>query len=312
MKIVFFGTPEFAVPGLKTLVISEHEVLAVVCEPVRQSGRGRKLTSCPVKEEALRAGIPVSQPLKVTDRGFFESLKKLNPSALVVVAYGQIFPSEIIHLPEYGCVNIHASLLPKYRGASPINWAIIHGDKETGVTTMLMDEGMDTGPVLMQQATEIFADDTAGTLSPRLSAIGAELLIPTLQGLGEGTIKPRSQGDGATYSAIMNKSDGFIRWSKSAEEICNFVRGMNPWPGAYGFVENQRYKILKALPVDEKGEPGVIVRITKDDLIVGAGDGVVSVREIQPSGKPVMTVGAFLQGRRIAEGMRFSQTVNST
>lgn len=307
MKLVFFGTPEFAVPALKALIDSKHEVIIVVTQPDRQSGRGRKMKACPVKVEAQNAGIHVLQPQKARDTDFINELKKLNPDLIVVVAYGQILPPEIIHLPGFGCVNIHASLLPKYRGAAPINQAIINGEKETGISTMLMDEGMDTGPVLLQETTDVTPEDTAGSLSLRLSGIGTELIIKTLQGIEAGTLKPVPQGEGATYASLMNKSDGLIQWSKPAEELSNLIRGMNPWPGAYGFIEGRRYKILKAVPVEGGGEPGVIVRSTKDDLHVSTGHGVLSILEIQPSGKPAMPVHALLQGRQLKEGMRFDQ-----
>ncbi len=307
MKIVFFGTPEFAVSALKALIDSEHDLKLVVTQPDRQSGRGRKVKACPVKVEAEYAGLKVLQPQKVRDEDFINELKKVNPDVIVVVAYGQIFPSEIIHLPEFGCVNIHASLLPKYRGAAPINQAIINGEKETGISTMLMDEGMDTGPVLLKDYTDITPEDTAGSLSLRLSGIGGNLIIKTLQGIEAGTLKPTPQDDGATYASLMNKSDGLIQWSKPAEELSNLIRGMNPWPGAFGFIDGQRYKILKAVTVEGAGEPGVIVKATKDDLHVSTGQGVLSILEIQPSGKPAMPVHALLQGRRLKEGMRFDQ-----
>ncbi len=307
MKIVFFGTPEFAVSALKSLVDSGHDVSLVVTQPDRQSGRGRKVKECPVKVEALNAGIPVLQPPKVRDAEFISELKNINPDVIVVVAYGQIFPSEIINLPRLGCVNIHASLLPKYRGAAPINQAIINGDKETGISTMLMDEGMDTGPVLLMETTEITPEDTTGILSLRLSSIGGDLIVKTLQGLGNGTLKPVQQGEGATYASLMNKSDGLIQWSKPAEELSNLIRGMNPWPGAYGFIDGQRYKILKAAPVQGVGAPGLIVLATKDELHVSTGHGALSILEIQPSGKPAMPVHSLLQGRRLKEGMRFDQ-----
>jgi methionyl-tRNA formyltransferase len=305
LKIIFFGTPEFAVPSLKALLNSKHEILAVVTQPDRRSGRGRHIKPSPVKNEAEKAGLLILQPQKIKEPDFIDKLKRLNPPVIVVVAYGQILPPEIIHLPEYGCVNVHASILPKYRGAAPINWAIINGETTTGITTILMDEGMDTGPVLLQEETEIKPDDTAGTLSQRLSEIGASLLIRTLEGLVHGSIKPVPQTGEATYAPILKKSDGVIQWSKSAQEISNFVRGMNPWPGAYCFMNNERFKIFKAIPFSGNGKPGVIVKVTKDELLVGTGKGRLSIKEIQPSGKPVMPVKAFLQGRKLKEGMRF-------
>ncbi|MBI5409391.1 MAG: methionyl-tRNA formyltransferase [Nitrospirae bacterium] len=305
MDIVFFGTPEFAVLPLKTLLDSGYEVLAVVTQPDRQSGRGRHLSACPVKVEAQQAGLKVLQPLKVRDAGFIEELRKINTETIVVAAYGQILPSSIIRLPKYGCINIHASLLPKYRGAAPINWAIMNGEKKTGITTMLMDEGMDTGPILFQAETEITPDDTAGSLSLKLSKTGADLIIDTLKGIESGSTKPAPQSDGASYAPLLKKENGLINWTKSAEELCNFIRGVNPWPGAYGFLEGERIKILKAVPLEEEGEVGIIRRVSRDEMIVGTGKGSISILEIQPPGKPVMPVNAFLQGRKIREGMKF-------
>ncbi len=306
MRLVYFGTPEFAVLPLQLLLNSDYEVLAVVTQPDRQSGRGRRVHSCPVKELAQKAGLEIMQPQKVRDQGFIKDLKRVRPSLIVVAAYGQILPPEIIHLPELGCVNIHASLLPAYRGAAPINRAIINGDKKTGVTTMLMDEGMDTGPVLLQKEAGILPDDTAGSLSRKLSQMGAELLIQTLHGMERGEVRPMPQVGEVSYAPILKKNDGLIHWSQSAEELNNFIRGMMPWPGAYGFLQKERVKIIKAVPVEGNGEPGVICRPGKDQMFIGTGKGFLSVLEIQPAGRPVMSVHAFLQGRTIREGTRFS------
>jgi len=306
LNIVFFGTPGFAVPPLKRLLDSEHSVIAVVTQPDRQSGRGRHVAACPVKVEAQKAGLRTLQPVKVRDVNFINELRALNPSALVVAAYGQILPPEIIHLPEFGCINIHASLLPKYRGASPVNRAIINGESETGITTMLMDEGMDTGPILLQKETEITPDDTAESLSQRLSGIGAELLIQTLKGVVDGTIHPIPQAGEASYAPLLKKTDGLIDWTRSAKQLSDFIRGMNPWPGAYGFIEGERFRIMRAAPLEAHGEPGVVKRVSRDELIAGAGSGSLSILEIQPPGKPAMTIKAFLQGRKLKEGMRFT------
>jgi len=305
LKIVFFGTPEFAVPSLKILLDSEHEVIAVVTQPDRQSGRGRRFHPCPVKAAAEEAGLEVLQPRRVREPEFIEQLKQLAPSVMIVVAYGQILPPEIVRMPEFGCVNVHASLLPKYRGAAPINWALIKGEEKTGVMTMLMDEGIDTGPVLLKEETKITPEDTAGSLSKRLSETGAARLIPTLKGLEKGSLKPTPQEGEPSYAPVMKKSDGLIRWSLAAEEICNFIRGMNPWPGAYSFIGEERFKILMAFPVEGEGAAGLIESVTKDELLVGTGRGRISITGIQPSGKPVMEIRAFLQGRKLVKGMRF-------
>lgn len=304
-KVVFFGTPEFAIPSLKALVNSGHKVLLVVTQPDRQSGRGRHITPCAVKVWAQKEGLKVVQPQRVKDPEFIRELNTLKPSVIVVVAYGQILPSEIIHLPELGCINVHASLLPKYRGAAPINWAIINGESKTGITTMLMDEGMDTGPVLLQKELEIMPDDTAGSLSLRLSKVGADLLMQTLKGLEDGNLKPEAQIGKVSYAPILKKTDGLIQWAKSAKELCNFIRGTNPWPGAYSFLEGERIKILKAVAIDREGEERIINKVTKAELLVGTGKGVLSILEIQLSGKPITPVKAFLQGRMLKEGMRF-------
>lgn len=285
---------------------SKHRVLAVVTQPDRQRGRGRHVTSSPVKIEAEKAGLKVFQPVKVRDVNFLEGLEKISPDAIVVAAYGQILPSAIIRLPKYGCINIHASLLPEYRGAAPINWAIINGGKKTGITTMLMDEGMDTGAILLQEETEITPDDTAGTLSGRLSEAGAALLMKTLEGIENGSVRPVPQTGEATYAPLLRKTDGFIVWTRKAGELCNFIRGMDPWPGAYGFLEGERVKILKASAVEGSGEAGLICKVSKDEIFVGTGQGLLSVTELQPAGKSVMSAAAFLQGRKLKEGMRFT------
>ena len=305
MKLVFFGTPEFAVLPLQTLLSSNHEILAVVTQPDRQSGRGRHMKPSPVKLEAQKAGIRILQPQSVKDENFISELKSFNPSAIVLVAYGQILPAAIIDLPKRGCINIHASLLPSYRGAAPVNWAIINGEKKTGITIMLMDEGMDTGPVLLQDEIEIRESDTTGTLYLKLSEIGADLLISLLNDLEGGNVTPYAQTGEVSYAPVLKKTDGLLNWSRSAKDICNFIRGMNPWPGAYSYIEGERIKLLSARPTDDNGPEGVIKKISKDELIVSAGNGAVSILELQPSGKPAMPIRAFLQGRKLKEGRRF-------
>lgn len=307
LRIIYFGTPEFSIKPLRSLLNSEHEVLAVVTQPDRKKGRGKKIALSPVKLEAQRAGLEILQPYKVKDPAFIDEIRTLNPAVIVVVAYGQILPLEILKIPEFGCINIHASILPKYRGAAPINWAIVYGEGKTGVTTMLMDEGMDTGPILLQEETEIRADDTASSLSVRLSGTGAGLLLKTLEKLEQGSLEQISQSGNASYAPVLKKADGLIKWSKSAPELCNFINGMNPWPGAYGFIEGKRVKILKAISVEGSEEPGVINRVGVDELLVGTGRGLLSIEALQPSGKPEMAVRAFIQGRKLSKGMRFDE-----
>jgi methionyl-tRNA formyltransferase len=290
---------------LKELIQAEHEVLAVVTQPDRYSGRGRHITSCSVKQEAQRHGLKIFQPQKVRDTAFIEDLQSLKPSLIIVAAYGQILPREIIRLPDLGCVNIHASLLPQYRGAAPINWTIINGESTTGITIMLMDEGMDTGPVLLQEKVRIHAEDTAESLSQRLSKVGASVLRQALRDLKEGILKPLPQAGDVSYAPLLKKSDGLIQWSMPAKKICDFIRGMNPWPAAFHFLEGQRIKILKAVIVEGKGAPGFVLKATKHELLVGTGEQILSVIDVQPPGKPIMSVTAFLQGRKIKQGTCF-------
>jgi|Deesub1362A_J573_1020465.scaffolds.fasta_scaffold00169_31 methionyl-tRNA formyltransferase len=303
MRLVFFGTPDFALPSLTALIEAGYSLVAVVTQPDRQKGRGRRVLPPPVKVEAQRHGLPVLQPLKAREEDFIRDLRRLGPDLIIVVAYGQILPPDIIHMPRMGCINLHASLLPKYRGAAPINWAIINGERKTGVTTMLMDEGMDTGPVLLQKEIEIDKEDTAGTLSKRLASEGAELLITTIEGLKRGEIRPVPQSGETSYAPPLKKADGLIDWSMPATRLHNFIRGVTPWPGAYTFLDTQRLKIIKAVPVDGEGRPGFIERVSKDELLIGTGKGLLSIKEIQIEGRAVMDIRAFLQGHRLEPGM---------
>lgn len=305
MRIVFFGTPGFAVPSLDALIDSGHDIIAVVTQPDRRSGRGMKLIPSAIKERALHAGLSIFQPVRVGDEDFINDLKRLAPSAIIVVAYGQLLPKGIIDLPIRGCINVHASLLPQYRGAAPINWAVIKGGNMTGITTMLMDEGMDTGPVLLKKEVVIREEETAGSLTDSLSVTGAETLIRTLEMVELDGIKPVPQSGEVSYAPQLKKTDGLIRWSCPAEELFNLIRGTNPWPGAYTFLEGERIKILKAIPIDGEGEDGIIIKTSKSDLFVGTGNGLLSVLEIQRPGRPAVSIKAYLQGRRLLEGMRF-------
>jgi len=305
MRLIFFGTPEFSVPSLVALLDSGHDVVAVVTQPDRQKGRGRRVSPPPVKMEAERLGIAVLQPQKVRDDGFIKTLRDMMPGMIIVVAYGQILPPEIIHMPEKGCINLHASLLPKYRGAAPINWAIINGDRITGVTTMLMDEGMDTGPILLKKEVEIGEQETAGSLSERLAYEGADLLIRTVELVAEGKIKPIPQSGEVSYAPVLKKSDGLIDWSMPARKLHNFIRGVTPWPGAYTFLNKQRIKITRTIPLDGRGRPGLIEKVGRDEILVGTGEGLLSILELQPEGRHIMDTRAFLQGRRLEIGMSF-------
>ncbi len=304
MCIVFFGTPAFAIPSLTALLHSGEEVLAVVTQPDKRKGRSRVSSPPPVKKFASNNRIMVLQPINIKDPLFFDRLSNTMPELLVVVAYGKILPAQILKLPSHGCINVHASLLPKYRGAAPIQWAIINGEKKTGITTMLMDEGLDTGNMLLQEETEIHDDDNAETLSKRLAELGASLLVKTIKGLKDGSIKPTPQAGTPSYAASFKKEDGRLNWSKTAKEIFNFIRGMYPWPCAYCYLNKERIKITRAKVLEGPGSPGRIER-TGEKFIVGTGEALILIIELQPEGKKPMSAKAFLQGRRLKEGAFF-------
>ncbi|MFZ6017218.1 MAG: methionyl-tRNA formyltransferase [Nitrospirota bacterium] len=307
MRIVFFGTPQFAVQSLNKLFQSGEKVIAVVTQPDKKKGRGRILSPPPVKEFALNRGIRVLQPTSIKDSEFINELSTMKPEIIVVVAYGKILPAQILKLPLLGCINVHASLLPKYRGASPIQWAIINAEKKTGITTMLMDEGLDTGDILLQEETEIAADDNAETLSKRLSEIGAFLLIKTIKGIKDGSIRPIPQVGTPSYAPPLKKEDGRVNWSKTALEIFNFVRGMYPWPGAYCYLNRERIKIISVKAIEGSGIPNRIEKAGEGELIVGTGEGLISIIELQPEGKKPMSTTAFLQGRHLKDGTFFDE-----
>lgn len=300
LNIIFMGTPEFAVPSLQALIDSEHNVVCVVCQPDRPSGRGRKLTPPPVKVLAEKHSIPVLQPEKVRTDEFFEQLRSFKPEVICVTAYGRIIPPNILELPKYGCVNAHASLLPKYRGAAPINWAIINGEKTTGITTMLMDEGMDTGDMLLKKEIEISEDDTSIELNEKLSRIGAELLIETIKMGQNDEITPIKQNDDdATMAPIIKKDVGKIDWSRSAEDIRNLIRGTQPWPGAFTSYEGKNLKIFKASVENNSGNPGEIITSDKDKLVIGCGNKSLSIEELQIEGGKRLKVSDFLRGNKL-------------
>jgi methionyl-tRNA formyltransferase len=304
MRIVFFGTPSFAVPSLDALLQAGHKVAAVVTQPDKRKGRGRILSPPPVKEIAAGRGLKVIQPEKIKDPSFIGGLKDTDPELIVVVAYGKILPPRILTIPRRGCINVHASLLPKYRGAAPIPWAIIRGEKKTGITTMLMDEGLDTGDILLQEEIDVRRDDTAETLSKRLAETGASLLIETLRKMEEGSLKPVPQTGIPSYAPPLRKEDGRIKWAGTAEDIYNFVRGMYPWPCAYCYLKNERIKITR---VEVLKGPGIAGRVENagEELIVGTGKELISIIELQPEGKKLMTAQDFLRGRRLKEGFFF-------
>ncbi len=307
MRIVFFGTPDFAVPSLSTLIDSGYDVAAVVTQPDRLKGRGHLLSQPPVKELAVSKGIPVLQPAGVRKPEFLEELSSYRPEAIAVVAYGKIIPPQVLSLPPLGCINVHASLLPKYRGAAPIQWAIISGDTVTGVTTMMMDEGLDTGEILLQEETAIAEEDNALTLSGRLSELGAALLPRTLEGLKNGSIKPVPQSGEPTFAPILRKEDGLMDWSLPAQKLLDLIRGTYPWPGAYFFLNGQRLTVVRAkvLNGNRRGEPGRVEKIGTGEILVSTGMGLLSIIEVKPEGRKSMSASSFMRGRRMTEGMIF-------
>jgi methionyl-tRNA formyltransferase len=314
MKVVFMGTPSFAVPTLEALLESEFSVIGVVTQPDRPRGRGQTLSASPVKELAQAHGLPILQPEKMKQPEFLKELEQWKPDVIVVTAFGRILPKIILHLPPRGCLNVHASLLPRYRGAAPIQWAIINGESETGLTTMLMDEGMDTGAILLQEPVPIDPEETAGELSVRLAHIGGRLLIETLRGWTSQKITPIAQdGSKATMAPLLKKEDGNLPWNRKALEIANRIRGLSPWPGAYTFCQEERLTIWKGSPfVDpEKTRssdetPGTIINVGKENLLVRTGDGFLSVTEIQPANRKRMPVSQFVSGHRVTRGMKLT------
>jgi len=305
MRIVFLGTPEFAVPTLQKLLASPHEVITVITQPDRARGRGRRLIPPPVKQVACAAKITVLQPLKIAESNIVQQLRALRPDCAVVVAYGQILPPQILKLPKYGCLNVHASLLPKYRGAAPINWAIIRGETKTGVSIMLMDEGLDTGDILAQAEIDILAEDTAGSLQDKLAQVGAELLLSTLTQLEAGRICAQPQDEAqASYAPMLKKEDGLIDWGKEAVTIERLVRGLYPWPGAYTYIEGRLIKLIQVavddkVPVSISATPGLILAADHTQgLVVATGRGRLRLLKIQPEGRSVMRASEYLAGLR--------------
>ncbi len=310
MRVVFMGTPEFAVPSLQALLEAGHDVCAVVTQPDRPAGRGQSLRYSPVKQAALDNALPVLQPKRVSADEFMAKLRELKPEVVVVVAFGQKIPREILELPQFGCINVHGSLLPRYRGASPIHWAIIDGNHETGVTTMLLNEGWDTGDMLLQETVSISSEDTAGTLHDKLSTVGAELLVKTLAGLQAGSIRPRPQDDSqANYVRMLKKEDGLIDWSQSAQQLVNFVRGMQPWPVAYSYLGDRLVKVWWLEPAQSLGEqqsqPGTVMIADGNQMVVSVGDGAVRLVSVQPESGKKMPAGDFVNGYRVKPGDRF-------
>jgi methionyl-tRNA formyltransferase len=307
MNLVLCGTPQFAVPTLDALVAAGHTVQLVVSQPDRPSGRGQQLSAPAVKQRALELGLPVVQPQSIKNNAEFRTqLEELQPQAIIVVAYGRIIPQWMIDLPPLGNLNAHAALLPKYRGAAPIQWAIANGEKVTGVTTMRIDAGLDTGDMLLQAEIPIAPDDTAVTLSPKLAELGAALIVETLQRLEAGKLSPTPQDDSrATFAPILKKEDGRIDFSRSAHEIHNRLRGFKPWPGAFTSFRGKSLAIVSARPLAPGAElvPPGRVRLLGDRLLVGAGnDTALELLELQPEGKKKMSAADFVNGYKPKSG----------
>ena len=303
MRVVFMGTPAFAVPSLEALANSDHEVVGVVTQPDRPKGRGQAVAPCPVKELALAKGLPVSQPDKIKGPEFLQQLVEWKPGVIAVTAFGRILPKTILDLPPMGCINVHGSLLPAYRGAAPIQWALIHGDTETGITTMVMDEGMDTGAVLLQQTIPIEPEDTALELGARMAQAGGALLVETLTRLAAQTVVPCAQDHSrATMAPLLKKEDGVIDWTQSATEIANRIRGLSPWPGSFTFHHGHRLIIRKGRvdaqggPAGGRQRPGTILAVGPKSFWVETGEGRIEVLEVQPENKKRMSVEQFLLG----------------
>ncbi len=307
MKIVFMGTPDFSVPCLEGLIESGHEVALVVTQADKPKGRGQKLMPPPVKECALTHHIPVFQPEKMKDDSSFETLKAVGADVFIVVAYGKILPARVLSLPKYGCINVHASLLPKYRGAAPIQWSIINGETKTGVTTMQMDVGLDTGDMLLKEEIEITAEDTGETLHDKLSLAGKNVLLKTLNTLENGCLKPEKQKDeDSCYAPMINKATAKIDFNKSAEEICCLIRGMNSYPYAHTLYEGKLMKIAKATPEKDEnltGKPGEILSVKDKYFIVKCGYGSLKINEIQMEGKRKMSVEDYIKGNTLTVGI---------
>lgn len=310
MKIAFLGTPEFAVPSLERLVAAGHDVPAVFTQPDRPKGRGQELAQSPVKQTALRLGLPVHQPERIRRPEWIEMLREMRLDAMAVVGYGQIIPQAIIDLVPYGIINVHGSLLPKYRGAAPIQWAIANGESRTGVTTMRIDEGLDTGAVLLEWSTGIGTEETAPELAARLAPAGADLLVETFRGLQAGTILARPQNDAeATLAPILKKEDGAIDWSWPAARIHARQRGFQPWPGAYTSFRGQPLQIRKCRVLEEQSPlpPGTAVARKRELAIAAGGGSMLSILELQLPGKKRIPAEAFLSGARLLENERLGE-----
>ena len=309
MKVVFMGTPDFAVGTLEALIEAGHEVIGVVTQPDKPKGRGKTLMATPVKEVALKHQIPVYQPKKVREAGFTETLGRLAPDVIVVAAFGQIITKEILDIPRFGCINVHASLLPAYRGAAPIQWAVINGEKESGVTIMQMDEGLDTGDMIDKVVVPLAEDETGGSLFDKLSQAGARLCVKVLKDLEEGNAVREKQPEESTtpYASMISKKMGAKNWDRSAKSIGQLIRGVDPWPSAYTKLQGKTLKLWKAEAQKEnvpEGVPGEVVKVERDTFCIQTGDGILKIEEVQLEGKKRMDTAAFLRGFHLSQGER--------
>ncbi len=305
ISVVFMGTPDFAVPCLEMLCEQNYHIKAVITQPDRPKGRGQKLVESPVKACALKHDLPILQPQKIKTPEFEAILEELNPDLIVVVAFGQILSKRILDIPRLGCINVHASLLPQYRGAAPLHWSVIRGEKKTGVTTMFMDEGLDTGDMLLTAEMDITDTTTTGEVHDTLQNMGADVLSETIKQLIAGTAVRRPQNhEEATYAPLLTKELECIDWTQSAIDIHNLIRGLNPWPGSYTICRNKRLKLWgsEVLAEETNKQAGTIIRVENERLVVAAGTGVIALKSVQPEGKKRMTAGDFARGYQITVG----------
>lgn len=303
LRLVFMGTPDFAVPSLQKLIDLGEKPVAVVTQPDRPKGRGQRLAAPPVKLLAEKEGITVLQPVKVRAPEFSDVIRGLQPDLILVTAFGQILPRALLEIPRLGCINIHASLLPRYRGAAPINWCIIKGESETGITIMQMDEGLDTGDMLLKKTIPIGPEEDAQSLHDRLSAAGAEAMAEALELLLLGRLAPEKQDDSlSSYAPMLKKEDGRIDWGRDSGEICNLVRGLTPWPGAFTLLGDKTLKICRCRVAGGEGYPGTILQADRSGLVIACGDGSILVEELQLEGKKRLSTKDFLAGYNIKPG----------
>lgn len=307
MRVIFMGTPDFAA-GILESILEKHEVVLVVSQCDKPKGRGKEIQFPPVKQKAIEHGIPVYQPAKIKEAECVEELRRYQPDLIVVAAYGQILPESILKMAKYGCVNVHASLLPKYRGAAPIQWVILDGEEETGVTTMRMDIGLDTGDMIEKKTVRIEKDETGGSLHDKLMQAGAELILSTMEQLEAGTaVFTKQKEEESCYARMLDKQLGRIDFSKSAIEIERLIRGLNPWPSAYTSFRNKTLKIWKADVLEGSATPGEICEVTKDAIFVGCKEGILKIKELQLEGKKRMETKAFLAGIKVEPGEKLGE-----